>query len=166
MVRTKKGKALFGEGWRDFHSSLSGTRETVYNAERLLGVKTQRIIPGHESCSFQKPSLHDPSWLRSTCALQEKVLRQINKGGTKRDNKGPENWPLTKDFNFPKEELSLSSSVGFSESTYLFNKLFALLVTLCLLILIHSWLRRPGLRAPALTVGSCGPAVRTSGLGN
>lgn len=90
----------------------------------------------------------------------------INQGGTKRDDNDPENWPFTKDFNFPKEELSLSSSVCFSASTYLFNKLFALVFTLCLLILIHSWLGRQGLGALALTVGSCGPALRTSGLGN
>ena len=49
-------------------------------AERFLGVKSQRIIPGHkQSCSFQKPSLQDPSWL-SGVHTQGRVLRQINQG--------------------------------------------------------------------------------------
>ena len=30
MVRTKRGKALFGKGLRDLHASLSRTREALY----------------------------------------------------------------------------------------------------------------------------------------
>ena len=38
-------------------------------AQGLLGVKSQGIIPGHnESCSSQKISLRDPSWLTGVCA--------------------------------------------------------------------------------------------------
>ena len=49
--------------------------------ERLLGIKSQRIIPGHkQSCSFQKPSLLDPSWLGCACTPWGRVLRQINLG--------------------------------------------------------------------------------------
>ena len=41
-------------------------------AERLLKVKSQRIIPGHnESYSSQKPSLRDPTWLGCMCGPQE-----------------------------------------------------------------------------------------------
>ena len=57
---------------------------TTHVQKRLLGVKTQRITPGHnESYSSWKPSLLDPSWLRCAYAPRGRILRQINQGGNK-----------------------------------------------------------------------------------
>ena len=58
MAKTKMGKTL-NEGLRDLGSTPTfiGQGRQTY-AERLLGVKSQGIIPGHnESGSSQKTSL-------------------------------------------------------------------------------------------------------------
>ena len=73
------------EAWRAMGCKQSELIERLNNnntcPERTLGFQSQRIIPGHnESCSSQKPSLWDPSWLRCACAPQGRVLRQINQG--------------------------------------------------------------------------------------
>ena len=142
---------------------LGQERHYTYT-ERLLGVKTQRIIPGHEFCSFQKPSLQDPFWLRMCTSGEDPETNQP--GWDKRRWQRPRKLPPYKGFQLPKGATLLSSSVCLSASIYLFNKLFTLVLTFCLLIWIRSWLERQGLRAPALTVGFCGPAISTSGLGN
>ena len=50
----------------------------------LLGVKSQGIIPSHnESCSSQKPSLQDPSWLRVVCAPKGRVPGKVRCGKRK-----------------------------------------------------------------------------------
>ena len=47
-------------------------RERLQTLGNTLGVKSQGRVPGHsESCSSQKPSLWDPSWLRGVCAPQK-----------------------------------------------------------------------------------------------
>ena len=119
MARTKKGKHP-DKGDYTF-------------AERLLGVRSQGIIPGHnESCSSQKPSLQDLSWLGCERTPQGRVLRQINHGGQSKviglkEDKDPECYSCIKDLNFPKAVLSLSWPLCFSRSTDLFSKFFNLL---------------------------------------
>ena len=116
MARTKKGKHP-DKGDYTF-------------AERLLGVRSQGIIPGHnESCSSQKPSLRDLSWLGCEHTPQERVLRQINHGGQSkviglREDEEPECYSCIKDLNFPKAVLSLSWPVCSSTRTDLFSKFF------------------------------------------
>ena len=49
-----------------------GQRRPYTHAERLLWVKSQGISPGHnESCSSEKPSLQDPSWLGAGVVLTQ-----------------------------------------------------------------------------------------------
>ena len=60
----------------------------------------------------------------------------------------------------------LSPPVCLSTCTFLFNNLFTLLFTLCLLDWIHYWLGRQGLVISALIAGPCGPGVRTPILGD
>ena len=87
-----------------------------------------------------------------------------------REDKDTENCPfIIKYLNFPKVGLSLSLSLpamGLSTHTFLFNNLFTLPFTLCLLAWICSWLGRQRLGTLALTAGPCGPAVRTPRLGS
>ena len=138
--------------------------------ERLLGVQNQGMIPGHnESCSSQKASLRDQSWLKGTCTPQGRVLRHINERETKQDDlpegrHRPRKLPLFKGFKLP-QNTTLFAHVPIL-STFLFNKIFTLRLTFCRLTWIHSWLGRQGLETLALTAGPCGPGVRTPGPGN
>ena len=133
--------------------------------ERLLGVKNQGTIPGqNESCSSQKASLRDQSWLKVTRTPQGRVLRQINEVETKQDDlpegrQRPRKLAPSKGFKLPQNP-TLFAHVPFF-SNFLFNKIFPLRLTFCLLTWIHSWLGRQGLRTRALTAGPCGPGVRT-----
>ena len=105
--------------------------------ERLLRVKNQGIIPGHnESCSSQKASLRDQSWLKGTCTPQGRVLRQINEGKTKKDDLPEGRQRLRKLLPFKRFKLpqnpTLFAHVPFF-SNFLFNKIFPLRLTFCLL---------------------------------
>ena len=135
MARTKKGKTLFE--WRIKRSLpplFWGTSDTLDTCpERLLGVKSQGIILGHnESCSSQKPSLWDLSWPRCACEPQGGSWDKSTWEGTNemiglREDKDRENCHLIKDLNSTKNmllSLSLSSPVCLSLCTFLFNKLF------------------------------------------
>ena len=74
----------------------------------------------------------------------------------------PGKLPPYKGFKLPKgSTVFLSPPVCLSTCTFLFNNLFTLLFTLCLLDWIHYWLGRQGLVIPALIAGPCGPVVRT-----
>ena len=91
MARTKRGKTL-SKGLRDLCAPLFWDKgDTTHAQKGSLWVKHQGRIPGHnESCSSQKPSLQDPSWLRGCVptpgtrqlwriiALKEKALSYIN----------------------------------------------------------------------------------------
>ena len=135
MARTKKGKTLFE--WRIKRSLpplFWGTSDTLDTCpERLLGVKSQGIILGHnESWSSQKPSLWDLSWPRCACEPQGGSWDKSTWEGTNemiglREDKDRENCHLIKDLNSTKNmllSLSLSSPVCLSLCTFLFNKLF------------------------------------------
>ena len=79
-------------------------RETC--SERLLGVKTHRIIPGHnKSCSSQKPSLWDPTSLRCACKLQggfwDKWTRANKQGDWPEGRWRPRKLSLCKEFTLP-----------------------------------------------------------------
>ena len=135
MARIKKGKTLFE--WRIKRSLpplFWGTSDTLDTCpERLLGVKSQGIILGHnESCSSQKPSLWDLSWPRCACEPQGGSWDKSTWEGTNEmiglmEDKDRENCHLIKDLNSTKNmllSLSLSSPLCLSLCTFLFNKLF------------------------------------------
>ena len=69
MARTKRGKLCLRKGLRHLCSPISGDKgDTTHVKKGSLWVKSQGIMPGHnESCSSQKPSPRDTSWLRGVC---------------------------------------------------------------------------------------------------
>ena len=71
----------------------------------------------------------------------------------------PGNRPLIKDLNFPKVRLSLSSQCSFP-NVVLFS------VNFLLYSLLFASTGQARLGTLTLTAGSCGPVVRTLGLGN
>ena len=111
MARTKKGKTLFE--WRIKRSlppPVWGTSDTLDTCpERLLGVKSQGIILGHnESCSSQKPSLWDLSWPMCACEPQggswdKSTWEGTNKMIGLREDKDREDCHLIKDLNSTKD---------------------------------------------------------------
>ena len=70
MARTKRGqKPVWVKDPGISASHSSGTRETLHMHRKASCGSELEIMPGHnESCSSQKPSLWDPSWLRGECA--------------------------------------------------------------------------------------------------
>ena len=68
LARIKRGKTL-SKGQRDLQSPIFWNKgDTKYVKKDFLWVKSQGKMPDHnESCSSQKPSLQDPSWLRGVC---------------------------------------------------------------------------------------------------
>ena len=96
------GSQRVGHDWVTSLTHVKGSLES----------KVRGLIPGHnESCSSQKPSLRDPSWLGCACAPQGTVLQQINQGEQSKviglsEDKDPENCLFIKDSNFPKVWLS------------------------------------------------------------
>ena len=67
-ARTKGGKTLCEEKIKGSLPLFLDKRDTTHVQKGSLWVKGQGILPGHnESCSSQKPSLQDPSWLRGVC---------------------------------------------------------------------------------------------------
>ena len=88
MVRTKRGKLCLSKGLRDPCPPLFWDKGDITHAQKgSLWVTSQGIMPGHnKSCSSQKPSLWDPSWLRSEWTLEEcPRVGQVWK-------KKPDNW--------------------------------------------------------------------------
>ena len=77
------------KGFRDLCPSLFWDRgDTTHAQKGFLWLKTQKIMPGHnESCSSQKSSLQDPSWLRGECAPRGRSQGRSDVG------KKPGNWP-------------------------------------------------------------------------
>ena len=120
MARIKKGKTLFE--WRIKRSLpplFWGTSDTLDTCpERLLGVKSQGIILGHnESCSSQKPSLWDLSWPRCACEPQGGSWDKSTWEGTnemiglREDNEGrqrPGKLPPYKGFKLNQRHVTLS----------------------------------------------------------
>ena len=141
-------------------------------AERLFGVKSQRIISGLSgSCSSQKPSLQYPSWLRCVRAPQGKVLRQINCEWEAEQDDWPEGRQRPrklfsyKAFKLHKGTiLSLSLLMHLFTHTFLFSKLFYSILYLLPSHLNSFLTRQAGLRTLALPAGSCGPVIRTPSL--
>ena len=134
------------------------------------------MIPGHnESCSSQKPSLWDPSWLRCVCVPQGRVLRHINWvgwwGETKQDDwpegrQRPGELAPSKEYQLPKAKLSLWARP--------FTFLHILFFSVNFLLYFS-----PSLSSPEFILDQagrtrnlspdcwlCGPVVRTPGLGN
>ena len=67
-ARTKRGQNPVSKGLRALSPLFLDKRDTTHVQKGSLWVKGQGIILGHnESCSSQKPSLQDPSWLRGAC---------------------------------------------------------------------------------------------------
>ena len=126
----RRAKPCLSKRLRDLCSPcILGTSDTP---ERLLGVKSQGIILGHNESSFsQKPSLWDQSCPRCACEPQGRVLKQINLRGDKWDDQPegrqrPRKLPPYKGFKLNQRHVtvSLSSLVCLSLCTFLFNKLF------------------------------------------
>ena len=87
---------------------FTNQRETLYMHRKAPWGQKQGTIPGpNESCSCQKASLRDQSWLKVTCTPQGRVLRQINEVETKQDDlpegrQRPRKLPPSKGFKLPQ----------------------------------------------------------------
>ena len=167
MARTKKGQ---NPVWLGRHYT---------GAERLLGVKSQSLIRGHESCSC---SFTSRSILARVCVYTPgRVLRQVNQVGQSKViglREDLEDCPFIKDLNLTKRRDFLSEPAHapfhmyFSINFTLF-RLLAWIFSVNFLLYsspppcLNSFLTRQArLETLALTAGSCGPVVRTPGLGN